>query len=216
MEDQLWYVGRRLNRWLIRARARGLVHCVRGNVVELFGAFPPFIAESPGSMLLQFGYCAVPSRGNCRSATKQPAASMLVAGLLVATSLLGATGCGSSEPVGPQLVQVSGTVKMNGKPLTTGGTVSYRDASGLIQPTGKVDPAGHYQLFTDKRSGAPAGKYRVLVFASESPEQTAAHGGLPRLIVHKQYMDPTATPLNVEVKEGNPSSAYDLQVTGVN
>jgi hypothetical protein len=158
----------------------------------------------------------IPSGGIGRSATKQPATSLLVAGLLAAGTLASIAGCGGDEPAGPPLVPVSGVVTMNGKPLTTGGTVSYRDSTGIIQPTGKVEADGHYELFTDKRPGAPVGDYRVLVFASESPEQTAAHGGLPRLIVQKQFMDPTTTPLHVEVKDGNPSGAYDLKVTGVN
>lgn len=155
-------------------------------------------------------------RGICRSAMKQPAASLLVIGLLAVVSLIGIPGCGKDVPAGPPLVPVSGIVSLDGKPLATGGTVSYRDSTGIIQPAGKIEADGHYELFTDKRPGAPVGKYRVLVFASESPEQAAAHGGLPRLIVHKQFMDLTTTPLHVEVKDGNPSGAYDLQVTGVN
>lgn len=159
---------------------------------------------------------SVLSRGICRSAMKLLSSTSFVLGLVTAILLISTTGCGKDAPKGPPLVQVSGIVTLNGKPLATGGTVSYRDLGGTIQPSGKVDSDGRYELFTDKRAGAPAGNYRVLVFASESPEQTAAHGGLPRLIVHKKFMDLTTTPLHREVKDGNPSGAYDLQVTGIN
>ena len=147
---------------------------------------------------------------------QQSSTSPLVLSSIAAVLLVSTFGCGQDAPKGPPLVQVRGIVMLNGKPLVTGGTVSYRDSGGIIQPSGKIDSDGHYELFTDKRPGAPVGSYRVLVFASESPEQTAAHGGLPRLIVHKKFMDLTTTPLHREVKDGNPSGAHDLQVTGIN
>ncbi len=158
----------------------------------------------------------IPSKSICRFAMKQLSRNSLVRGLVAVVLLVSILGCGQDAPKGPPLVQVSGIVTLNGKPLATGGTVSYRDSGGIIQPSGKVGSDGHYELFTDKRPGAPVGNYRVLVFASESPEQAAVHGGLPRLIVHKKFMDLTTTPLHREVKDGNSSGAYDLQVTGIN
>jgi hypothetical protein len=123
-------------------------------------------------------------------------------------------GCSEKGQQGPALVPVSGVVKMNGKPLTTGGSVSYRDSTGLVQPGGSIEADGTYKVFLDKREGAPPGRYRVLVFASVPRANTAGHGGLPRLIIDEKFMRPDMTPLSVEVKSDNPPGTYDLAVTG--
>ena len=133
---------------------------------------------------------------------------------LVAGMLLGAvmTGCGSAEP-DADLIPVSGKVKMDGKLVTTGGSVSYRDATGMIQPTGEIKSDGTYTLIHNRQEGAPIGEYRVVVFAWEPKEATARHGGLPRLIVDPKYTNPSTTPLRVEVKQGATPGHYDLTVT---
>lgn len=134
----------------------------------------------------------------------------LIAGAVLTTLV----GCGDEE-TGPTLIPVSGKVTLDGRPLTTGGSVSYRDASGLIQPTGDIEPDGTYKLINDGREGAPAGEYQVIVFASEPRKETRGHGGLPRLIVHRKYRSPATTPLHVEVSEEAPAGKYDLAVTGI-
>jgi hypothetical protein len=124
-------------------------------------------------------------------------------------------GCAKGK-IGPPLIPVSGIVMMNGKPLTTGGSVSYRDSTGLIQPGARIAEDGTYKLALDEREGAPPGKYRVVVFASVPAPKANGHGGLPRLIVDQKYMSTETTPLAVEVKRDSPSGAYDLAVTGRN
>jgi hypothetical protein len=86
-----------------------------------------------------------------------------------ARSLLGlaaflALGCGSKD-----LVPVSGTVTLNGKPLV-GATVTFlsvADEGSAYAGTsslGKTDKDGHYSLQTTKGAkGARVGKYRVSI-----------------------------------------------------
>jgi hypothetical protein len=133
--------------------------------------------------------------------------------LLTSMFFAAVLGCGGGEEIGLRLIPVSGVVKIDGKPLTTGGSVSYRDATGLVQPTGKIAGDGTYELFLDRQAGAPAGQYRVIVFASEPRPETAGHGGLPRLIIDEKYTHPDTTPLRVEVKDNAASGDYDLTVT---
>lgn len=122
-------------------------------------------------------------------------------------------GC-SSQQSGPDLIPVQGKVMLGGKPLTTGGSVSFRDGSGLIQPSGVIEADGTYKLFlTPRQAGAPPGKYKVVVFASEPREEAARHNRLPLLIVNRKYLDPKTTPLAAEVKKDSAPGAYDFSVT---
>ncbi len=122
------------------------------------------------------------------------------------------SGC-QSEANGPPLIPVRGIVTLQGKPLHSG-SVSFRDETNLIQPTGGIQPDGTYELFNGKRAGAPAGRYRVVVFATESiAESQGGHGGLPKLVIDRKYTDPRTTPLSVEVKPDAEPDAYNLTVT---
>ncbi|MBA3480410.1 MAG: hypothetical protein H0T51_01215 [Pirellulales bacterium] len=133
---------------------------------------------------------------------------------LAATSLLVFTAVGCGGETKPLQIPVAGKVTIDGKPATEGG-VSYRDAaSGMIQPAGKIQPDGTYSLTHDRREGAPPGKYRVIVFVTESPKtDPGGNAGLPRVVVNKRFTDPATTPLLVEVKEGASAGQYDLAVT---
>ena len=128
--------------------------------------------------------------------------------LVVVTSL----GCRSKE-AGPTLIPVSGIVKLNGQVLPQG-SVSFRDSSGLIQPYGEIGPDGKYELFlTPTQKGAPPGKYKVVVFASEAPEEATRHNRLPVLIVNRRYLDAKTTPFSTEIKNDAPPGSYDFSLT---
>lgn len=138
----------------------------------------------------------------------------VVGPLAISLSSLLAAMAGCNGESGPPLVPVTGMVLLNGKPLTTGGSVSFRDETGLVQPTGEIGADGIYQLLHGGRVGAPPGSYRVVVFASEPEGKSGGgHGGLPRLIIHKKYTDPKTTPLRVDVRKDASPDAYDLTVT---
>jgi hypothetical protein len=138
---------------------------------------------------------------------------------LTGAALLGAgVGCGGET--GEKFVPVSGTVRLDGKPLTVG-AVSFRpDAArgnkSMHVPSGDIDREGNYKLFTVGREGAPLGWYRVLVFADANtlPDGVVRSLKPPRWLMNVKYTDPKTTDLFVEVVETpGPGTTYDLNVT---
>lgn len=133
---------------------------------------------------------------------------------LCCAALLAAWGCGGSS--GPDnLVPVSGKVTLKGKALTRG-TVSYRadklrGSKETLEPYAEIQPDGTYTLYTNKKPGAPPGKYIVLVEASEDidPKNPSA---APKAIVDRKYANPEQPILQVDVVENPKPGQYDLPV----
>lgn len=121
-------------------------------------------------------------------------------------------GCGSRET----LLEVRGQVKLDEAPLTTG-VVSLRAEQGndtLHQPTGLIDASGTYRIYTAGKVGAPPGKYRVVVFATEpTVDMSKVHPGLPKSLIPKCYNNAVSSPLGFEVDRAAVAGAYDLQLT---
>jgi hypothetical protein len=129
--------------------------------------------------------------------------------ILLAASLL--TGCGGERP---DLLPVSGGVIYDNKPLTTG-TVSLHPigATGHI-PTGVIDKDGRYSLSTNYQPGAPPGRYKAVVHATEPIEAAPgkASPGLPKSLIPSRYNQGETSPLEIEVKAGAAPGAYDLKL----
>lgn len=124
-------------------------------------------------------------------------------------TVVAVAGCG--QEAGPTLIAVAGKVTIDGQPATSGG-VSYRDvATGMIQPGASIEADGTYSLVHNRQQGAPAGRYRVVVFVNEKPKPGV--DALPGVIVNKKYTSPNSTPIEVEVVEEAPAGHYDLAVT---
>lgn len=134
------------------------------------------------------------------------------AGLLLGVTLAVAAGCGRSQE---SLIEVRGRVTFGGQPLTTG-VVSLRPQAergnkSLHQPTGVIDAAGQYRIFTNQRPGAPPGWYRVVVFATEPTVDTGkAHPGMPKSLIPAAYNHPNSSPLEIEVRGDSPQVEHDL------
>src|SRR4051794_37230804 len=127
--------------------------------------------------------------------------------IVLFTCGLGATGC-TKKPQ-PEIGQVDGVVRVNGKPQ---GRLLVRflpdPAKGNkwpINATGKTDAQGKYTLaysYDGKDgAGAPVGWHRVLI------EDTALSGvpqgqTPPPPLVPPTYNSPASTPLDKEVKPG--------------
>ena len=119
-------------------------------------------------------------------------------------------GCGAPAS---DLVPVSGKVTLEGRRLRHG-TVSYRPGEiTLPQATGALDGEGRYRLFTGGELGAPAGEYKVVVFAYDQPTQGAGNAGLPKSVISERYHQGETTPLTREVRKDAPQGAYDLELT---
>ncbi len=125
-------------------------------------------------------------------------------------------GCGKGD--GLELYPVSGTVLLDGKPLTNvaqGGVSFYGDAAKgnktMHIPTGMIDAQGKFELITGGEKGALLGSYKVLVNAFEN---TMEEGPVqPRLILNPKYYDMTKTDLSIEVVAKPKLGQYDLHVT---
>lgn len=130
-------------------------------------------------------------------------------GLLGAALLMGCSG-------GERLTPVSGKITLGGKPLSSGGISFQPDfAKGNKSnhvPTGPIIK-GEYELSTAGRKGAPAGKYKVVVFASETHAPGKKNSmELPKSLVNVRYNSSSQTPLAVEVKSDSTEAAYDFKL----
>ncbi len=79
---------------------------------------------------------------------------LLCTGILVAL-----TGCGKR---GPKLVDVSGTVTLDGQPLSNV-IVTFVPIGGGLSSSGVTDEAGHFRLSCSLGRGALLGQHRVYV-----------------------------------------------------
>lgn len=123
-------------------------------------------------------------------------------------------GCGRK---GPETVEVSGVVTLDGQPVE-GATVGFAPESGGRPASGVTDASGAFTLSTfAPGDGAVPGKHKVTVSKIRStgqqgdPNSTSVAGEMPlsglpgsggvkiEWVVPKKYTDPTTSGLSVEV-----------------
>lgn len=127
---------------------------------------------------------------------------------------LSSSGCGKDAPL--ELYEVSGRVVIPGKEWSSG-SVSLRPAAAAgEQPTGTLESDGTFQIYTRRQSGAPAGRYRVVILASAAPKAPlgSAAPGLPTNIVPERYMRAETTPLELELPRDSGEHEWVLVVPG--
>ena len=128
--------------------------------------------------------------------------------LAAASSVL--SGCGKKS--GPALIPVSGKVTMEGSgPVTAGNVVLIPDSEKGVGASGQLDSSGNYDVQSEGRKGAAAGKYKIII----TPPTMPAPGQDPKKMnkFHPKYQDAKITPLAYEVKPDAPAGTYDLKVT---
>ena len=123
-----------------------------------------------------------------------------------------AAGC--STPESEKLLPVSGRVTVKGTPVPTGNVTFYPDKSKgnktPHQPMGVLDAVGNYEVFVPSaRKGAPAGWYKVVVYAVDDPQP----GKPNQYLVNKAYADVKTTTLTIEVTDNPEPGRYDLKLT---
>jgi len=122
-------------------------------------------------------------------------------------------GCGGTNDA---LSPVRGRITLDGQPLPRG-SVSLRpvSAGSTHQPTGMIEPAGEFVIYTNGRAGALPGQYHVVVFATEGTTAAdgAARPGLPKSLIPTRYNQPDQTPLLLEVVTPGVAKSYDLELT---
>ena len=128
-----------------------------------------------------------------------------------------ASGCGSAED---PLYPVTGTITVDGKPLTKG-TVGLipdlaRGNTSAYAPQGKIGPDGQFSIATLERTGAAPGRYKVVVWsaanepASDSYQDMQAYK--PQWLVDAKYTQAETTDLAFEVVPTPAAGAYDLKL----
>ncbi len=126
------------------------------------------------------------------------------------------TGCGKG---GPSLVNVSGSINVDGKPAE-GATMIFfpNDASMTLIPSAQADASGKFTIITDGKNGIPTGSYDVTVTwpdPSVKPTESQRMQGLaepgPDLLAGK-YGKKGASGLKVDISAASKElPAFDLK-----
>lgn len=129
--------------------------------------------------------------------------SFLALALCLGLSL---AGCGGSS-----LIPVSGTVLVDGKPLTgAAGAVMFVPVKGGTSAAGSLQKDGTFKMATGAAPGLAPGEYQVGVTAmtptvpkpgSSEPEE------IPKQLIPPRYADPTSSGLKFTI-----SSAENLEI----
>lgn len=131
------------------------------------------------------------------------------------------SGCGD-DGIGT-IYPVSGSVLQNAEPfkVKTGYVVLKPDTekgnNTKFEPAGTIDSDGNFEIYTEQRSGAPPGWYKVIVTASgETPKPPRNQSSIrpaSKSLLSAKYGREDSTPLAIEVVASPSEDAYDIDVT---
>lgn len=142
-----------------------------------------------------------------RSQSRRPRRRGAAAGLasLAAAVVLFAGGCGDGRP---ERVAVSGTVTIDGKPLTQGNIKFV--PTGARPSAGKLDDNGRFTLTCyDGDDGAVPGQHRVAISASKILSESKIQWFAP-----KKYADFRTSNLEYEITEPTDDLKIELSWDG--
>ncbi len=134
--------------------------------------------------------------------------------LIVGLALLLSAGCGGGSD-GPGLVDVEGTVTMDGKPLANA-TVFFSPAGegvgGTSPSFGKTDEDGEYFLqYSISKDGAIVGKYKVSISTHAEADEDDGTKAQRETVPAKYNVN---TELEVEVTKGGGPYDFSLKSDG--
>jgi hypothetical protein len=143
--------------------------------------------------------------------------------LAVLTLTICAAGCGSKpQSDRPATYPVSGTVTMNGEPVTDA-NVNFQLTDGSRGASGLTDQQGTFSLTTFVAGdGALPGEYRVAITKFEKPPQGAqvpedhpdynpnVPSFVPRNLLPEKYANPQTSELTATVTEGANTVKFEL------
>jgi hypothetical protein len=126
-------------------------------------------------------------------------------------------GCGEPAETVPELVAVSGKVTYQGKALADASVTFFpadveeeaTERNRIIRPSGRTDAEGAYELAWAEHTGAPPGKYTVIVtaFAPSVDDDVRPDSLIPEI-----YGSPKTSGLSRVVKDdGDNVINIDLQ-----
>ena len=127
-----------------------------------------------------------------------------------------ATGCGSG---GPTMGRVSGTVKVDGQPLTKGTVTFISTDAQRPNATGAIDSSGGYTLqTTEPGDGAVVGTYNVAISDVDASALNTPMPGMPapvaKSVIAKTYTDANTSGLTAAVKSGGNTHDFELKGAG--
>ena len=133
-----------------------------------------------------------------------PRWSLTLFGLLLAFMM---PGCSSTPSDQPDLGTVSGTVTLDGQPLS-GANVVFKPETGRPS-AGLTDEAGHYELiYVGETRGAMIGPHSISITTAQ-PASSEEESNLVEETIPAQYN--TESTLTEEVKAGE--NVFDFQLT---
>jgi len=133
-----------------------------------------------------------------------------VIAMRVLTILLAAVVAGCSS----NAASVSGTVTLDGQPLTTGNVSFHPDGGSGAPAYGQIDAQGRYTLSTGTDAGLAPGKYVAVVVATKDPPKPydATGSEVPPIpITPTKYGQVATSDLHVDVKAGRNDIPLALQ-----
>ena len=137
-------------------------------------------------------------------------------GLFIVVGALGLSGCGGGDGVKPfdNLVPVSGTVTVEGKPLAQGTVEFIPEAPTGQTASGKVSNGSFTMSTTVSAPGVVAGKYKVQIDSKEPLAAGPPPTGKvepPKSLIPVKYADAKTSGLEVDVVKGMPAIKWDLK-----
>ncbi|MBA2114854.1 carboxypeptidase regulatory-like domain-containing protein [Bremerella alba] len=128
--------------------------------------------------------------------------------LAVGVTVISLAGCGQNT--GPALGQVSGTVTLDGKPLSNSMVSFYPDAGGR-SAHGITDKSGKYLLqFTGMKNGALVDTHKVKIETGIQLSESET-GPKPKKVSQLPARYNKETELTAKVERGSNTFDYDLQ-----
>jgi hypothetical protein len=124
---------------------------------------------------------------------------MMLKRLLIIGLVSAVAGCSGSA------ASVSGTVTLDGQPLTKGDVSFHPDGGSGAPAYGQIDAQGRYSLSTGTEAGLAPGAYTAVVVATKDPPQLYDKTGAeipPIPITPGKYGSTTTSDLKVQVKPG--------------
>jgi len=121
-------------------------------------------------------------------------------------------GCGSSD-VDQNLQSVKGTIKLDGAPITSEGTITFVSEDGQAVYSGVIDPEGKYTVnASQSATGAVPGNYQVAIQSWET-SPGMEEDGTPiegKSAIGLKYHDPKTSELTATVTDGDNVIDFDL------
>ncbi|HYH64437.1 MAG TPA: hypothetical protein VD866_07040 [Urbifossiella sp.] len=140
---------------------------------------------------------------------------VVVAALAVAATVGGVVW--SARAGGGRDLPVKGRVTVDGAPLAGGLVIFYPDASrgneSPVEPRGRTNRRGEYQLRAEGQAGIAPGWYRVAVVPRQpDPGEPAASKSKTQVGFDRRYERPNTSGLAVLVSRDAEGGSYDLRI----